>query len=66
MGEPTARAHGALEAWAAEELRRLSDIEVRWSLAGDPVSDELVELEAVDVEQAWSVAEGWWSSVVAS
>lgn len=63
MSEATARAHGALEDWAAEQLRRLSDIEVRWSLAGDPVSDQLVELEAVDVEQAWAVVEAWWAGV---
>lgn len=57
MSEVTARAHGALEAWEVEQLLRRS---------ADQMTDRLVELEAVDVEQAWSVAEAWWSSVVAS
>lgn len=61
--EATTRAHGALEDWAAERLRRQEDIETRWALAGDPVSDRLVEVEAVDVEQAWDLAEAWWAGV---
>lgn len=54
--EATTRAHGALEDWAGEQLRR----------SADQMTDRLVELEAVDIEQAWAVAEAWWASVVAS
>ncbi len=61
--EATTRAHGALEDWLAERLRRQEDIETRWAMAGDPVSDRLVEVEAVDVEQAWDLAEAWWTAV---
>ena len=55
MGEATARAHGALEDRAAvEQLLRRS---------ADQMTARLVELEAVDVEQAWAVAEAWWAGV---
>ena len=54
MNGTAARAHGALEDQAVEQLLRRS---------AEQMTDRLVELEAVDVEQAWAVAEAWWTAV---
>lgn len=57
--EDTGRAQD-LGRWLEGLSRRQQDIEARWAMAGDPLNDELLEVEGAEVERAWDMLEDWW------